>query len=135
MTASLRAAAHHRHMPTLAEVGGSTTPGGTKPSLPAKPSRILGKKIASRGWSTASPSITRWNMAGSWIPGAWMASHILLAWADSVRESSSIISRDSDWELSSWRHLWRNPSRSSLAAPSSIRVGSPSWRRTAGAFG
>ena len=60
-------------------------------------------------------------MAGSWIPGAWMASRILLVWANSIQESSSIISRDSDWELSSWRHLWRNPSRSSLAAPSFIR--------------
>ena len=60
-------------------------------------------------------------MAGLWIPGAWMASRILLAWANSVQESSSIISRDSDWELSSWRYLWRNPSRSSLAAPSSNR--------------
>ena len=38
-----------------------------------------------------------------------------------MSESSSIISRDSDWELSSRGHLWRNPSRSSLAAPSSIR--------------
>ena len=114
-------AAHHWDMPTLAEVGGSTTPGGVKLSLPVNPSRIPGKKIASRGWSMASPSITRWNTAGSLIPGAWMASRILLAWADSVRESSSIISQDSDWELSSRRHLWRNPSRSSLAAPSSIR--------------
>ena len=121
MTASLRAAAHRQDMPTLAEVGGSTTPGGVKLSLPVNPSRIPGKKIASRGWSTASSSITRWNTAGSWIPEAWMASHILLVWADSVRESSSIISRDSDWELSLRRHLWRNPSRSSLAAPSSIR--------------
>ena len=121
MTASLRAAAHRWDMPALAEVGGSTTPGGIKPSLPVNQSRIPGKKIASRGWSTASPSITRRNTAGSWIPGAWMASHILLAWAHSVQESSSIISRDSDWELSSRRHLWRNPYRSSLAVPSSIR--------------
>ena len=121
MTASLRVAAHRQDTPALAEVGGSTTPGGIKLSLPAKPSRIPGKKIASRGWSMASPSITRWNTAGSWIPGAWMASRILLVWADSVQESSSIISQDSDWELSLWRHLWRNPSRSSLAAPSSIR--------------
>ena len=121
MTASLRVAAHHRDTPTLAEVGGSTTPGGIKPSLPVNLSRMPGKKIASRGWSTTSLSITRWNTAGSWIPGAWMASCILLAWADSVQESSSIISWDSDWELSLRRHLWRNPSRSSLAAPSSIR--------------
>ena len=84
MTASLRAAAHHRDMAALAEVGGSTTPGGIKLSLPDNPSRIPGKKIATRGWSTAGPSITRWNTAGSWIPGTWMTSHILLAWADSV---------------------------------------------------
>ena len=115
------AAAHHRDMPALAEVGGSTTPGGIKPSLPVNPSSIPGKKIASRGWSTARPSMTHWNMAGSWIPGAWMASHILLAWTVSVSGSSLIISWDSDWELSLQRHLWRNPSRSSLAAPSSIR--------------
>ena len=121
MTASLRVAAHRQDMPTVAEVGGSTTPGGIKLSLPVNSSRIPGKKIASRGWSMASHSITHRNTAGSWIPGAWMASCILLAWADSVQESSSIISRDSDWELSSQRHLWRNPSRSSLAAPSSIR--------------
>ena len=121
MTASLRVAAHCRDTPTLAKVGGSTTPGGIKPSLPDNPSRIPGKKIASRGWSTASPSITPWNTAGSWIPGTWMASHILLAWADSVQESSLIISQDSDWELSLRRHLWRDPPRSTLAALSSIR--------------
>ena len=121
MTASLRVAAHRQDMPTLAEVGGSTTPGGIKLSLPVNPSRMPGKKIASRGWSTASPSITRWNTAGSWIPGAWMASCILLAWANHIRESSLIISWDFDWELSLRRHLWRNLSMSSLAAPSSIR--------------
>ena len=113
--------AYRRDTPTLAEVGGSTTPGGIKLSLQNNPSRIPGKKIASRSWSTASPSITHWNMAGSWIPGTWMASCILLVWADSVQESSSIISWDSDWELSLQRHLWRNPLRSILAASSSIR--------------
>ena len=108
-------------MPSLAKVGGSTTPGGVKPSLPDNPSRIPGKKIASRGWSMASPNITHWNMAGSWIPGTRMASRILLTWVDSVQESSSIISRDFGWELSSQRRLWRNLPRSSLAASSSIR--------------
>ena len=49
MTASLRAAAHCRDAPDLAEVGGSVTPGGAKPSLPATPSRMPGKKLASRG--------------------------------------------------------------------------------------
>ena len=34
MTASLRAAAHCQDAPALAEVGGSGTPGGAKPSLP-----------------------------------------------------------------------------------------------------
>ena len=68
MTASLRVAAHRWDMLTLAEVGGSTTPGGVKPSLPVNPSSIPGKKIASRGWSMASPSMTHWKTAGSWIP-------------------------------------------------------------------
>ena len=121
MTASLRVAAHCWDTPALTEVGGSTTPGGVKPSLPVNPSKMPGKKIASRGWSMASPTITHWNTAGSWSPWAWMASRILLVWADNVPESSAIISRDSGWELSLWRHLWRNPSTSSLAAPSSIR--------------
>ena len=63
MTASLRVAAHHWDMPALAEVGGSATPGGIKPSLPANPSRMPGKKLASSGWSITSPTMTRWNMA------------------------------------------------------------------------
>ena len=49
LTASLRVAAHHRDMPALDEVGGSVTPGGVKPSLLANPSRVPGKKLASRG--------------------------------------------------------------------------------------
>ena len=49
LTASLRAAAHHWDMPALDKVGGSVTPGGVKPNLPANPSRMLGKKLASRG--------------------------------------------------------------------------------------
>ena len=63
MTASLRAAAHHQDMPALAEVGGSATPGGIKLSLPANPSRMPGKKLALRGWSITSPTMTRWNTA------------------------------------------------------------------------
>ena len=65
MTASLRVAAHHQDTPALAEVGGSATPGGVKPNLPANPSRIPGKKLALRGWSIASPTMTHWNMACS----------------------------------------------------------------------
>ena len=121
MAASLRVATHRQDTPTLMEVGGSTTPGGIKPSLPVNPSRMPGKKLASRGWSIASPTMTHQNMASSSSPGAWMTSCTLLAWTDNVRESSSIIFWDSDWELISWRHLWRNPSMSSLAALSSIR--------------
>ena len=49
LTASLRVAAHHRDMLALDEVGGSVTPGGIKPSLPANPSRMPGKKLALRG--------------------------------------------------------------------------------------
>ena len=63
MTASLRVAAHHRDMPVLAEVGGLATPGGIRPSLRASPSRMPGKKLASRGWSVASPTMTHWNTA------------------------------------------------------------------------
>ena len=48
-SASLRMAAHHWDTPTLDEVGGSVTPGGVKPSLLANPSRMPGKKLASRG--------------------------------------------------------------------------------------
>ena len=70
MTASLRVAAHHRDMPALAEVGGSATPGSVRLSLPASPSRMLGKKLASRGWSIASPTMTRLNMAHSSSSGA-----------------------------------------------------------------
>ena len=51
MTASLRVVAHCWDTPALAEVGGSGTPGGLKPSLPATPSRMPGKKLASRGYS------------------------------------------------------------------------------------
>ena len=69
-TASLRAAAHCQDMPALAEVGGSATPGGVRPSLPAIPSRMPGKKLASRGWSIASPTVTRWNTARSSSLGA-----------------------------------------------------------------
>ena len=68
-----------------------------------------------------SPSITQCNTAGSWIPGTRMASQILLAWVDSVQESSSTISQDFGLELSSRRQLWRNLPRSSLAASGSIR--------------
>ena len=64
MTASLRAAAHHREMPSLAEVGGSTTPGGIKPSLPDNPSRIPGRRTASIGWSMDSASIIQLNTPG-----------------------------------------------------------------------
>ena len=35
--------------PPWMEVGGLITPGGTKPSLPTNPSRMPGKKLASRG--------------------------------------------------------------------------------------
>ena len=68
--ASLRAAAHHWDMPALAEVGGSATPGGIRPSLPASPSRMPGKKLASRGLSITSPTTTHWNMAHSSSLGA-----------------------------------------------------------------
>ena len=56
-------------MPSLAEVGGLTTPGGVKPSLPDNPSRIPGKRTASTGWSTASASTTQLNTPGCLIPG------------------------------------------------------------------
>ena len=49
LTASLRVAAHCWDMPALTEVGGSVTPGGTKPSLPANPSRMPGKKLTLKG--------------------------------------------------------------------------------------
>ena len=49
LTASLRVAAHRQDTLALDEVGGSVTPGGIKPSLPANPSRMPGKKLASRG--------------------------------------------------------------------------------------
>ena len=70
MTASLRVATHRQDMPALAEVGGLATPGGIRPSLPASPSRMPGKKLASRGWSIASPTMTHWNMARSSSSGA-----------------------------------------------------------------
>ena len=70
MTASLRVAAHHQDMPALAEVGGSATPGGIKLTLPANPSRMSGNKLASRGWSIASPTMTRWNTTHSASSGA-----------------------------------------------------------------
>ena len=44
-----RAAAQWWATPSLTEVGGSVTPGGTKPSLPTNPSRMPGKKLPSRG--------------------------------------------------------------------------------------
>ena len=68
--ASLRAAAHRQDTPALAEVGGSATPGRVRPSLPASPSRMPGKKLASRGWSIASPTMTHWNTARSSSSGA-----------------------------------------------------------------
>ena len=46
---SLRAFAQWWATPSQTEVGGLSMPGGTKPSLPANPSRIPGKKLASRG--------------------------------------------------------------------------------------
>ena len=61
LTASLRVAAHHWDMPALTEVGASVTAGGIKPSLPANPSRIPGKKLASRGCSITSPIRTHWD--------------------------------------------------------------------------
>ena len=70
MTASLRVAAHRQDMPALAEVGGSASPGGIRPSLPASPSRMPGKKLALRGWSIASPTMTHWNTARSSSLGA-----------------------------------------------------------------
>ena len=82
-TASLRVAAHCWDMPTLAEVGGSASPGGVRPSLPARPSRMPGKKLAARGWSITSPTTTHWNMARSSNLEACMTSCTLLAWADS----------------------------------------------------
>ena len=77
MTAFLRVAAHRQDTPSLAEVGGSTTPGGIKLSLPDNPSRIPGKRTASTGWSMASASTTWLNTPGCSIPGTRMASHTL----------------------------------------------------------
>ena len=78
MTASLRVAAHHRETPSLAEVGGLTTPGAGMPSLTDKPSRIPGRRTASMGCSTAIVRQIRLNMPGRSTPGApWMISVIL----------------------------------------------------------
>ena len=49
LIASLRVAAQWQAMPSLTEVGGSVMPGGAKSSLPTNPSRMPGKKLASRG--------------------------------------------------------------------------------------
>ena len=49
LIASLRMAAQWQAMPSLTEIGGSVMPGGAKPSLPTNPSRMPGKKLASRG--------------------------------------------------------------------------------------
>ena len=107
-TASLRAAAHCQNTPTLAEVSGSGTPGGTKPSLPATPSRTTEKKLASRGWSAASPMVTQWDTSSA-SSGTLTSSCTLLVWADNFLVSPSISSWDSVWEFISWRRCCRIP--------------------------
>ena len=77
MTASLWAAAHHREMPSLAEVGRSTTPGDVKLSLPDNPSRIPGRRTASIGWSMASTSKIWLNTPGHLVPRTRMVSRTL----------------------------------------------------------
>ena len=120
-TASLRVAAHCHDTPTLAEAGGSITPGGTNPSLPATPSRMPEKMLASRGGFAASPVVTQRDTSSLASSGMLTSSRTLLVWADNLLVSSSISSRDSDWELISWRWHWRKPSMSSRATCNSIR--------------
>ena len=76
---------------------------------------------SSTGSSAASASMTRLYMSGRSIPGMRIVCRTLWAWPNRVWEISSTTSRVPGVELSSRRCPWRNLSRSSLAASSSMR--------------
>ena len=135
MTASLRVAAHRQEMPSLAEVGRSTTPGGIKLSLPDNLSRIPGKRTASRGWSTVSPSITRLNTAGCSIRGTRRplvpCGHSSIVSERVIRPPPETL----DWSPGRGG-IPGEISQGLLWLPRALSgVGLPSWRWTDGAFG
>ena len=118
---SQRVDAQWQATPSWTEVGGLNMLGGTKLSLPANPSRIPGKKLASRGRWAPSPIMTHRNTSSSTSSRAWTSSCTQLEGSASFWESAPITSQDSVCELSSRRQLCINSSMSPRAASSSIR--------------
>ena len=89
--------------PSRDDVGGLPSPGAAMPRLPNNPSKRPGKKLLSRGLSTARPTMMSGMTSGCLRGSLRSNSHTLPRWSVILEESSPIRFFVSCWDRSSSR--------------------------------